>query len=171
MKILSPFGIASMLVAISLFSVFIVIFFFLYARRVEEKIVEIQVKNVINDMYEDLNTLRVPEDFTKIILNNMKNPNLTEEDLAVTENNKKVLKNAIIYSSLLLLFSGIGIFYIHSKYKIDLKILFKKSLIIILFVALTEFYFLNRIAQNYNAIDPNKIKLLILENIKDLNKD
>lgn len=164
----TSFRISSIFLSLALFSIFVVIFFFTYAQHIEKKIISNQVISVVDDMKEDLDTLKVPKDVTDLILLSSKNPNLEEEDKEISKNNRKLLIKAVLMFGCLFLICVIGIYYFWKRDKYDFKDLLKKNLITMLFVALTEIYFMNRFAKNYISLDPNIVKLELLKNIEKL---
>jgi uncharacterized protein YacL len=165
--------ILNILIGVTIFGIFLTIFYFTYAAKIEEEIVNLQMKNLVDDFTYNLDILQ-KEDQQKITdyLNKLELPNTDELDKEVEESNKKIIRNAMIFLGV---FSGIMILgsillYVLNKDKISIKYLILNNVILLIFVAVTEIFFLNLVAKKYNSLDPNVIKLKIIEKLQDLGK-
>jgi hypothetical protein len=161
-------NIASIILLVVLISVFVSVFFFTYAYKVEGDIEQEQINYIISDLTNDIKSL-FPSEIVKEIKLQMSKvtlPDMTEEDHKTDTNNKSLyIKSIIIFSIILII--GIGIFYYYSKVNdIDMYQIIKKNLIILLFVALTEFIFLLTIPKNYKVVDPNFVKKIFIESLE-----
>ena len=163
-------GISNLLVGVTIFSIFLGIFYFTYASNIENDILKIQIKKLVDSFTNDLNKLNIRDVNSKIynIIDNFNVPDMSEEDKKVKDNN-----NALMFKSAKLfgIFALFSIFFITAMffiYKIDLKNILITNCIILIFVAITEIFFLNMVAKRYNSLDTNSIKKTIVENIIDL---
>jgi hypothetical protein len=99
----------------------------------------------------------------------------TSEDDKITESNNKIIVNTVITVSIVVIsvIVIIAMLYLISGKlnsgfftSFKLKPIIIESLIILLFVALTEFAFLLYFGSRYISIDVNKVKIALLEKIK-----
>jgi hypothetical protein len=171
---MEPKNLLSIILNVCIISSFIGIFFFTFGLKYEEKIVNEQIKYLVNDLTTDLLHF-LPENVTtnlKDQLNNYKLPDMSYTDKIVEKSNKKLKKKASIAILALLSFCVLSTLYL--KYKFHDKLtntvvlhIFKDTFIILMVVALTEFIFLTLIGGNYMSIDPHTVKsdiITIIEN-------
>ena len=150
--------IANIILHVTLISTFIGIFFFTYGSHIEENIVKKQVAFLIEDNKEFVSL--IPNDTKKKIVDKINNIklDLAEDDKKVTEQNKKLLIKAATVLGIVFVVGVAIVWKMSEIYKFDFIHLLKENLIILCFVALTEFTFLTYYAQNYLSIDPNIIR-------------
>ena len=150
-----------------LISVFIGIFFFTYASRVEQNIVKERSREIVRDITNDIKTF-APKgsiSFLGKIANQIQPPDLREEDKEVEEKNKALLEKATKVLAVLFVV-GISVsLFLSYKYGFSFKTLLIHNFIILFFVALTEFSFLTFFAQNYITIDSNFVKYKTLDTL------
>jgi hypothetical protein len=161
--------IANIILHVVFISTFIAIFFFTYAAKVEEEIVKLQVQYLVDDL--TTNAFLLPDHIKKSIkikLDNITLPDLQSADNAVKEQNKKLMDHAI---KIMLVFSVFGLlsaYYMSSVYDFSFIELLKENALAIVFVALTEYLFLNYVVKNYISADPHYVKRTFLN---ELHKD
>ena len=150
--------IANIILHVTLISTFIGIFFFTYGSHIEENIVKKQVAFLIEDNKEFVSL--IPNDTKKKIVDKINNIklDLAEDDKKFTEQNKKLLIKAATVLGIVFVVGVAIVWKMSEIYKFDFIHLLKENLIILCFVALTEFTFLTYYAQNYLSIDPNIIR-------------
>jgi len=156
---------------VMLISVFIGFFFFTYGSYIEHKIVESQMKFLSQDL---MNVIRL---FGKNINNNvkenileMKPPDLKKADETAKMENRKIMMKAAGVN-IIFAVTVIGIIYFlykKSKKDFNMKTLIYQNLILLIFVALTEFSFLTFFAADYVSIDTNNIKYNFIHNFESL---
>lgn len=144
---------------------FLSIFYFTYVAKVENQIVEDQVNYLIDDLtrysflIDSENKKFISKSLDKIKIN------MNDADAQVEQANDKIKKKAL-YAIGALNVVGLGIIYhLSKKHNFNFMHLVKDNLIILVFVALLEFTFLNLFAKKYISIDVNEIKLHILEKL------
>lgn len=135
---------------------FLVIFFFSYAQYIEENVITTQSEELVNYFTENLFTFLSPSQKQKIsdFLENVSFP----ENNSYEESNKQIKKKTALFFSI---FDGslLIIAFILSRFdKINLSHLLLKNLILLIFVFLTEFLFLNIIVKEYISFDPNSLR-------------
>ncbi|ATZ81029.1 hypothetical protein BMW23_0984 [Bodo saltans virus] len=141
---------------------FLAIFYFTYACDVEKDVVEEQMNFLVDDFTSQAYLIN---NKTKLdIVNKLNNVNidLSAVDNEVDVENDAVKKKAMIAIGLFNIIGLYTIYYYCNQYNIDFMHLVKDNLIIIFFVAMTEFVFLNLFVRKFISIDPNLIKLNIL---------
>ena len=174
----------SIAVQITFIFAFLTLFFFAYVQQVEQAEFISQLDLIMNSLMDDIGS-----DIKNIIKYNQSidNENLVllmsgmidtvEEKISIDSKsdnagiaiqNKKIKTKAlcmlliviitVVIISVIVLLLG---FYI----KIDMYV--KEAMLVVIFVGLTEFLFLNIIAKNFVSADPNKIKRLIASTIID----
>jgi VIT1/CCC1 family predicted Fe2+/Mn2+ transporter len=165
-------GITNILIALTLFGIFLGIFYFTYAAKIEEKILNIQIQNLVDDMTGDIkNVFNAYPDQKEVIINAIKNlkiPDMSKEDKDVAENNRKIIKTAISAFSIFLGVVVAILVFLFFKYGTKMKNALIVNLILLVFIAVTEVVFLNVIAKNYMSLDPNKVKYTIISQLKPI---
>lgn len=155
---------------VSLIASFLVIFFFSYVSKIENLIVEDQVKYLIDSFTSDQKffiTDPVVKDTIKKSIVDIQAPDLTTEDEEVREHNEK-LKGRSYQIILGILLVGLIVFFSYFLYCLNkgnirpcLKMLIT-SLILLAAIAGTEIFFLNGIARKFVSVDPNYFRHKIL---------
>lgn len=168
MKILSSGEISHILISIVFFSVFLFLFFFTFAKFIEERIILKQIEIVANDFIDDFKNMDIPLDKLKLAISKITLPDISEEDQKVKIKNKKLLIKALIFNGLIALLGGIGVFYLWKKDGINIKEILRKNFIVLIFVFIIEVLFLVIIARNFISVDPYVLKARIIENIRNL---
>jgi hypothetical protein len=162
--------IASIICGVSLISVFIVIFFFTYASRIEQKIVQERCAEIVNDLTAGLESIPKPYKsflYTQIGPYLTVPPSLESADAQVVEQNKNLLKKSAIFAGSFLVLSFIAVFILSRIFEFSFLGILKTNLIILVFVGITEFSFLTFFAQNYITIDSNFVKETVLKTVGD----
>lgn len=151
--------------------VFLTVFFFSYVQIIEKNSVKKQVKFVVEDITKDFNINDfIPKSTDKedlvllvkgaVAVGEEKILQETKEtNKQIEEQNRNVIYKGfsalgIILGLLLILYLS---FYVLG-YCLPYRIHFKESVIVVMFVALTEFMFLMLIGSRYIAIDPNEVR-------------
>lgn len=161
--------IAHVILEVILIATFIVIFFFTYVSKVEGEIVKKQMYHIVDNLTGDIDLVVSKDNKAKIaVLMNaiIRPPDMSAQDAAVEEQNKKLLKKSAILFGIINVIGIAVIIFLWKKYKIDIKHLLISGLLVILFVAITEFCFVTLITKNYNVVDPNYVKYLIFKNLQ-----
>jgi len=167
---LDAYHVVNLVLAVTLVSTLIGIFFFTYAAKIEREIVVAQVNYITQDLFSDINQL-APEQ-AKVALRSaisrMQAPAMEAADQAVAQRNQELMTNAgkILGAALL---CGLGSsFLIAKKYNLDFKELLISNLIILAGIGVVEFSFATWIATNYISGDPNYVRRVILESLRTL---
>jgi hypothetical protein len=145
---------------------FLGIFFFTYAATVEQEIVQINASLVVEDLLDVISPIL--DDNTKAsVITKLKYPDMHDADNEVYTNNKNVTTNAMGILAIIfvvLTTIGYGISYISKNNYMNIIGL---NLIILIFIGLTEYTFLNMIVKKFIAVDTNYIRLLIVKRLKE----
>jgi hypothetical protein len=151
--------------------VFLTIYFFTYVAYMEKRIVREQINILFADIKQNVSIL--PKELKNSLKNKLSqigNVNTKEDDKKIDDNNKQLMKKVII---IMVVFSMICIFailFLYTRYTVDVVSIFKHNLIIILFIAATEFIFLKYFGSLFQSADPDKIKKSIINDILNINK-
>jgi hypothetical protein len=171
-------NICYMILSFIMIATFIVIFFFTYVSKVEEKVVKDHVERMTREMFEETDLFLKPEqkDILKtfIEMNRPQVPDaILQDDKRVEEHNKKLLDKSKKIFSALIITGLIVIFLIYitrKNEKIDMKIVIRNSLIILFFVAVLEYLFVSIISQNYILVDSTLFKSLFFKKLGEYSR-
>ena len=169
-NILTPNGICNILVSLTIFSAFLSIFYFTYASYIENQILNNQIKILVDNLTYNIKDFNIDTNYLLKIINETKLPDLSKEDNEVTNTNAQLIKKALLIFGIFSLISLIIIFIICYVYKVNIKQILKNNFILLVFVAITEIFFLNVIAKSYRSVDPNVIKKNFINNLQNINK-
>ena len=154
-------GIVDTIINVVFVATFISIFFFTYGAYIEKKIAREQVELAVDDLTYNIKYFAGNQ--IAPLVNSLSPPNMEEEDKKVAESNSKLIWNV---AKLLTLFfvGGMGIAYGVSRYyNTDFVVSIKRNVIILIFIAITEYIFLTFIGAKYRSLDPNVVKKTILQ--------
>jgi len=157
-------------ISVTFISIFICIFFFTYATRVEKTIVVHQTKDLVDELTGTILNYPSLKKTLKPYIDDWKPPDMTSEDNKVAKANKVIVNKAVYiigFSATTMLVFLLCLAYI---YNISFYSLIVPNLIILFLVAVTEFCFLTFIAANYISFDPNYIRYKILNVLKEFSK-
>jgi len=177
---LKAFDICNILLHIMLISAFLGSYFFTFGAYLEREVLKEQLNYLINTTLHPIKIL-MPGISTEI-KNKIKNYNFKideQADINTENKNKKTIYSAIKFISL---FCVVGLMVViilsvildreGMTYNEFYKKLIIRNMIILVFIALTEFIFAYFFAKNYMSIDTNKLKQQIfisLDEIKNKN--
>lgn len=159
-------SIVNIILSVTFISVFIGIFFFTYAKNIEEEVIQTQSGYIASSIANDVKMF-IPSKFSQKLADSIQEPNMSREDEEVELKNKELKNKAY---NILFIFVVIGLIssYILSRYsKINFWGTIKVNLIILFFAGLTEYFFLNLIGKNFISADPNFVRYKVLQVIKD----
>ncbi len=151
--------------------IFLTFFFFEYASKKEAEIIENQVDFITKD-FLGTNIQLLPEELKQILLtkvNTLKADTSMNEKIIKSNNEIKDKTYKIIFGLSISVIGFVLICYLLSfkfpYFKMNLYHIFKETLIILFFVAVTEFLFLEYFAARYVSVQPNLIKSKIFKNL------
>jgi hypothetical protein len=159
---MNPLQISNIVMNVTMISTFIGIFFFTYGKIIEENVVKGQSELVANYLAKDLSTF-IDNATAQKLTSQLSPPDMTNADKQVE------LKNAELQSSafnILILVAVGGLLFtiiLAKYYTLNLQSILKTNFVILLFVGLTEYIFLTYIGQNFISLDPNFVRLKILQ--------
>lgn len=155
------------LLSVVLISMFICIFFFTYASTVERQIVVKQTKDLVNDLSQDIVQIPIISQNLKPYVESWKLPDSSSQDKKVDDANNLLIKKAytIVFTFAIVILTIVVI--LAYLYEISFFHLFIPNLIILVFVGLTEFLFLQCIARNYVSFDPNYAEYKIIGSLRE----
>ena len=182
-------GVINLVMHVSLFSLFVCIFFFTVVHVVEQRTVYLNIQRVINEIMNEMETISDK----KIDLSGMvasmtamaTTPMMKEEDEKVRAHNAALRHKAFrLFGGVLaagLAFSALlwGAMYAYARGKKgagNIKAgcdyphmghILKHNAVILLFVFLTEVFFLYGVTLHFNSLDDNYVKRLFLGKLLD----
>ncbi len=159
-EIPNPPDLVFIILNITLASVFIGIFYFTYGIYLERKIVKTQTDIIAKSFTGDFQVLGLQQ---IVSLSPSHSPELQQADADAAKNNATLMKQAILVISVFFIASFGFAYYIARKNYVLFTPILKKALIVLVFIALTEFTFATLIAQNYITANPNAIKQGVLD--------
>ena len=134
---------------------FLTIFFFTYVSSVEKQIAENQIIYLANNFSDSIKLL--PTEFQNTIkteIQNTKLPDFTSAINSIEQTNNAIIKKTCLLVGIILVLIMIAVY-----------ILSRKNLIILIFIGLTEFVFLNVVPKNYISLDPNFVKFYAINKL------
>jgi hypothetical protein len=162
---MNPHQITNIILNVKLISTFIGIFFFTYGKRIEENIVKNQSELLATYLAKDLSTF-IDKDTAQKLTSNISIPDMSDADKQVEEQNASLQQDAFKTLAMVSV-GGILLSLIISKYyKINFSNILRTNIIILFFVALTEYIFLTFVGQNFISLDPNFVRRKILLSLK-----
>lgn len=161
--------VARIVMSVLFVATFLTIFFFTVVAKVEGQVVDDQIKYLIGDFGDSLRLLP-PQIRQKLIdqVTSFKKPDLSDEDAKVAENNKKIIKKAVILIVVSFVIIMLGIYFASRHFGFSMFDVIRDNMIILAFVALTEVVFLFVFAKHYISVDPNYVKKTFVDKISTL---
>jgi len=168
MSVSDPSIISSIILSILLSATFISIFFFTYVSKVEGEIVKNQMNSIVQDITGGINAFLpdAEEEKLKESINGINLPDMSQQDNETQTANNALMKQAIMAIAVV---NGVGLLIILGLwyyYRFPVKTLIIQNIIIIAFVAITEFCFVTFITKNYKPLDPNYVKYLFVTQLE-----
>jgi len=154
----------SIISSVGIIMAFLGIFFFTYASKVEQEIVEINTNVVVNDLLDTIIPL-LNEKTKANLLENIKHPNMEDADKQVAENNKNIMFDSILKLSIIFIILSIIAYAISYYTHINYVNIIGLNLIILIFIGLTEYTFLHMIVKKFIAADTNYVRYLLISNL------
>ena len=169
----------SIIFQVTIIFIFLTLFFFYYVTKIEQEEFETQIEIVINELYKEIkNDIPIPPQTTKeelfILVDGLldliekkssKNSETYNKIININNNTKKKAFKTLTYT---LLFVIILSFILYSmKFYLNFPSYIKTSLIVVFFVAIVEFTFLQLIAKKYISVSPNNVKLSFAKSIQN----
>jgi hypothetical protein len=161
----------TVLLNVFLVATFIIFFYFTIGVQIEKKMIDNQMVYLSNNLYDTI-TLLGPDSLNsfKNIINNV-NIDDTEKNSAIEQQNNDIKNKSMsiysIFASVILLILGY-LSYIHRK---DLKFssILKNNILLFIFIMAIYTIFLEFFSSKYLSVDPNKVKLALIYNMKKYN--
>jgi len=176
--------VANVLCQVIFFFIFVTIFYFTYAKTVENKVLVNQLDFLIdqsitpeiefickNKIYKCDKLLA---EIAKYLDPNQSS--VQKSDDKITQSNNQIMSNAIhivVISSVVVFLLIIALYFISKTRnsgffkRFNLFNILFESTVIIIFVAITEFVFLTYFGSRFITVDVNKVKVALLEKFRD----
>lgn len=168
----------TLLLSVSLFVGFVVLYFFIITAKVEAASVKTNTDRAIKALANDLNLILNDEDRPIIqdAFASLEAPDLFEEDEKIRKSNESLFRESIQLALMVVIGSAIAIVVIYvlgrglsnasGRAGEDYPHIWKliaEGLIVIGFIILTELIFLFVILANYRSLDPNALRLKLVQ--------
>lgn len=156
---------SQILLTVTILATFVGVLFFTYGKNVEKEIIIKESTFIAESLANDIKIF-LTKDAKEVFAVSLVAPDMTEADANVEAENKKITSKA--FSALtVVFFVGLVLTYIFAFFgQIPLMFVVIEGMVILVFVAVTEIFFLNMIAKNYMLSDPNFVKKTVFETLK-----
>lgn len=144
---------------------FLTIFYFAYVVKIENDIVKEQIDFLTKNFVSEISIFDNVTDKLKDGFDSLKPPNLSKQNKEVADSNKKIYDNVIKYVAIVNVLGLASIYYLSKKYNFNMFNMVKHNIIVLCFIALTEYSFLNFYVKKFISVDTNHIKYNILNKI------
>ena len=164
----------STLLMLGTYAAFVGLFFFTYGRYSERKVIDNQISILTKDLTSDFVFFAneaSPQALKELQKNigNVKLPDMTAADAAVTANNNKLIKEAVTMLSItfcVCLVIGISLWYFSGKKRgIKISSILVKTSFLMAVVMVVEFLFFTLVTQNFRPVDPNVVKTYFIDSL------
>ena len=179
-------GTINLVLHVALFSLFVCIFFFTVVHMVEKRTVYLNLKRVMNEILDQIETLTdKPLNLSAFVgsiqaMSNTKEMNEADDD--VKRKNRALQQKAfhmfggILGLGLIVSFLLWGCMYAYARKKKGAQAragcdyphmghILKHNVVILFFVFITELFFLYGVTMHYNSLDDNYVKYLVVQKL------
>lgn len=166
-------NVSSVVLQVTLIIIFISIFFTTYTTVMEKEIVIHETDILVNEFFGDLKMALNPAQMTlfRSSLSDLQPPDMSQADAITEANNSVLIKNTIIVMVAVGIVGFLITGYIVVRYKVDVTEISKEAIFGLLAVCIVEYLFLRFLAKNYVSLDPNSIKLHIVEILQNYSRN
>ena len=173
-------GVCNLILHVTLIALFIALFFFSYGSLVEGVIVRKQCEDIVESLMGNVRAVLTPDELDRLassLADGSKHREATAADDDACLRNRRTRSRALRIvmiaaasaAGLVLLLWGVGLLRNRSKFArtvgltghqvLDMAMI---NVIVVTFVAFTEYSFLTFVVRNYRSADPNFVKRQIL---------
>lgn len=163
-----PRAAINILMCVLFASIFLIIFFFTYVNKIEEKVIINNVNYIIDSVLDGILPF-IPPQNKKAIFDYINSLDLKIDkavDIAFINSNNKLLQKSVygITALAIVIITIIAVIYLLNKDKLNplLPQIATENLIIVCFIGLTEFVFLNEFASKFISANSNFVKSNLL---------
>ena len=166
-------NVSSVVLQVTLIIIFISVFFMTYTTVIEKEIVIHEIDILVAEFFGDLKTALNPTQLSlfRSFLSDIEPPDMSEADSLTAANNSVLIKNTIIVMIIVGIVGFLITGYIVVKYKVDVSEISKDAIFGLLAVCIVEYLFLRFLVRNYVSLDPNLIKLHIVEILQNYSRN
>ena len=166
---MNPKFICNVIISVAFIATFIGVFFFTYAKKIEQDIVKEQTASIVHDIVGDLKVF-VADDampMLTMLTSQIPTPDMSGADAEAAENNAALLKKATKVIIIGNLIAAAAIYYFYNQQPFDIVDMLKHNAIILMFVGVTEFVFLTYVARYFISADPNMVKYHVVKTLNE----
>jgi hypothetical protein len=166
---------SNVLLHVCFFSVFVCLFFFIGASRIEKGIVQSQIQSTVQELVKEIKNVLPPAERAALAaqIQSLTPPDMSQQDKDAGDNNKKLVEQScavLVPVFVVGLVIVIGAYYGFKKHykhapEFSLQQMFAHNGIVLAFVCLTELVFMLGIAANYRSLDPQVVKRVVVNSM------
>lgn len=166
---------SNVLLHVCFFSVFVCLFFFVGASRIEKSIVQSQIQSTVQELVKEIKNVLPPAERAALAaqIQNLTPPDMSSQDKSAADNNTKLIQQScmvLIPVFVVGLVIVIGAYFGYKKKfkeapQFSLKQMFAHNGIVLAFVFVTELLFMLGIAANYKSLDPQVVKRVVVNSM------
>lgn len=174
MKILTEY-IPSITFMAGIYSIAVAILFFTYGKKIENDVVQDNVKLLLDNLTDDVFDLLSPEQKTAVkshISGLTVHQSIKNSDIQVKTRNKRIMDKAIKYISIFAVTAvtvSVLLWYFgklpYKEYGIEVVI---KSFFFLTIIVIVEMIFFTLITKHYRSLDPSVVKYNIIKKLQEL---
>lgn len=167
-----PNSIGKLSLSVALMSILLTIIFFTFGLYIEHERYQDQIDKLVKSITDEFNYL-LPDELKKTLINLIKKDTkvkITNSDEKVDKENKKIKRNSIYFCILLLIIAIVINYYlyINNPNVYDFTYILKYTIILLLFLVITEIIFTLLIIRRFRLVNKDFVKIEIVDYI--LNK-
>lgn len=166
-------NVSSVVLQVTLIIIFISVFFITYTTVIEKDIVVHETDILVNEFFGDLKFALNPEQMSlfRSSLSNLQPPDMSEADAVTEANNSVLIKTTINVMIVVGIIGFVITAFIVMRYKVDVSEIAKEGIFGLLAVCIVEYIFLRFLVKNYVSLDPNAIKLHIVQILQNYSQN
>ena len=155
-------GFVHIFTGVILFTIFLSVFYFTYASKIEGEIVTEQINITVDSFTKNMKDFNISIPLDSI---NKNKPSLEDQDKKIQESNHELIIDATKYIGISTAVIVVIFIVLYIFYPYNIKDILVSNGILIVFVAIIEFFSLLCISARYQSLDPNQVKLNVINNI------
>lgn len=158
--------------SIGFMSVILTIIFFTFGLYIEHKRYQEQIDVLVKSILDEFNYL-IPNDLKKILSdllsNNSKKTATTDSDKSIEKNNKKIRYQSIFFCLVLVIIACVINYFLYKNNptEYDLGYILKNTIIMIIFLVITEIIFTLLIIRHFRIVNKDFVKIEMIRHILD----
>ena len=164
----SPQGVISIVVSVTLFTIFICLFFFFYTVRIERAVVRKQITDIIEQIMSKLSNSNAQNfNYIQTIMTNVNMEDLKKSDEVVKKHNMRIIIGTVMISGIIVGIVVLFLIFMRRKYNVKMhyREMISHNLFVMIIIAATEILLLNVVVINYKTLDTNVVSKMIIDEV------